>query len=307
MASVSRRDFLKLASGIAVAALLPRPVFAADPEETATGPLVAVARGDKTKLVRAAVDRLGGIAQFVKKGDTVCLKPNVSFAANAECGATTSAGIARQVVQLCLEAGAARVVIADYTLASAELCVEKSGIADAIVDKSRVSILTLSKERQFAEVKIPDGKEMKTAKVARIALESDKLINLPAAKSHSATGVSLGMKNLMGLVWDRGIMHQLNLHQAIADLATVIRPSLIVVDATRVLTSGGPGGPGKTAILNTVIAGTDPVAVDSCAVGITQWYGKSFTGDKVRYLVAAAAHGLGEIDTDKMRIRPVTA
>jgi uncharacterized protein (DUF362 family) len=305
LAAISRRDFLKAGATVAVASLLPRALFAEDKPEP-TGPVVAVARGDRTRLVKAAVDELGGIGQFVRKGDAVCLKPNISFAANSECGATTSAEIARQVVRLCLDAGAARVVIVDYTLAAAELCVEKSGISAAVLDKAKVSILALGKERQFADVKIPSGKELKTAKVAKVVLESDKLINLPTAKSHSATGVSLGMKNLMGLVWDRGIMHQLNLHQAIADLATVIRPDLIVVDATRALQSGGPGGPGKTATLNMVIAGTDPVAVDSYSVGITQWYSKSFTGDKVRYIVAAAEHGLGVIDPGKMRIRQIS-
>jgi uncharacterized protein (DUF362 family) len=97
----------------------------------------------------------------------------------------------------------------------------------------------------------------------------------------------------------------MNLHQAIADLATVIRPALTVVDATRALTSGGPGGPGKTVELDTVVAGTDPVAVDSYTVGITQWYNKSFTGRSVKHVVAAAELGLGEIDTAKMNIKEV--
>jgi uncharacterized protein (DUF362 family) len=136
-------------------------------------------------------------------------------------------------------------------------------------------------------------------------LEADKFINLPTAKSHSATGVSLGMKGLMGLIWDRGALHQMNLHQAIADLATVIRPDLTIIDATRAMTSGGPGGPGKTVQLDTVIAGTDPVAVDSYAVGITQWYNKSFSGKSVKYIVAASELGLGEIDTAKMQIKEV--
>jgi len=113
------------------------------------------------------------------------------------------------------------------------------------------------------------------------------------------------MKGHMGLIWDRGALHQMNLHQAIADLATVIKPDLIIVDATRALTSGGPGGPGKTVQLDTVVAGTDQVAVDSYVVGLTQWYNKSFTGKSVKYIVAAAELGLGEIDTAKMQIKEV--
>jgi len=301
---LSRRDFLKLGMGAAAVALLPRGLVAAEAEKPA-GPAVAVARGDKAKLVKAALDSLGGIKVFVKPGDKVCIKPNISFAANAECGATTSAEVMQQVVRLCLEAGAARVLLVDHTLASAQVCVEKSGINKALLDKDKVSVLTLGKERQFAEVKVAQGSELKTTKVARALLESDKFINLPTAKSHSATGVSLGMKNLMGLIWDRGSLHSLNLHQCIADLATVMKPHLVIVDATRALTSGGPGGPGKTVQLNTVVAGTDPVAVDSYAVGITQWYSKSFTGKGVKYIVAAAAHQLGEIDPAKMDVREV--
>ncbi|MCK4234027.1 DUF362 domain-containing protein, partial [candidate division WOR-3 bacterium] len=144
--------------------------------------------------------------------------------------------------------------------------------------------------------------ELQTIKVAKAIQSADKLINIPTAKSHSATGVSLGIKNLMGLVWDRGHLHRLNLHRAIAELATVIMPDLTIIDATRALTSGGPGGPGKTVKLNTVIAGTDVVAVDSYTVGITQWYDKSFTGNKVKYIVEASELGLGEIDTGKMNI-----
>ena len=302
MQDINRREFIKAGLGIAAASLLPKTLFAADPAP-ATGPLVAVARGSNPKLVKAAIGLLGGMEKFVKSGETVCVKPNLSFAANSECGATTSAGVVKQVVELCLAAGAGRVIILDHTIQEAALCVERSGVEAAIVDKAKVSLLTLTKERQFAQTAIPQGKELKSALIAKAVLEADKFINLPTAKSHSATGVSLGMKGLMGLIWDRGILHQMNLHQAIADLATVIKPDLTIVDATRALTSGGPGGPGKTVQLDTVIAGTDPVAVDSYTVGITQWYNKSFSGKSVKYIVAASELGLGEIDTSKMRIK----
>jgi uncharacterized protein (DUF362 family) len=301
---LTRREFLKAGIGVAAASLLPSSLLGAESKEKA-GPTVAVARGTRSKLARGALELLGGMSAFVKPGDRVCIKPNLSFAANSDCGATTSAEIVRQVVELCLGAGAARVIILDHTIQDPVLCIEKSGVERAVVDKEKVSLLTLSKERQFAETAIPKGKELKSARFAKAALEADKLINLPTAKSHSATGVSLGMKGLMGLIWDRGALHQMNLHQAIADLATVIRPALTVVDATRALTSGGPGGPGKTVELDTVVAGTDPVAVDSYTVGITQWYNKSFTGRSVKHVVAAAELGLGEIDTAKMNIKEV--
>jgi uncharacterized protein (DUF362 family) len=304
MSGISRRDFIKAGVGIAAATLLPRRLFGAEP--AASGPVVAVASGDNAKLVKAAVDELGGIAKFIKTGDKVAIKPNISFAANAECGATTSAGIVKQVVELCLAAGAAKVVIVDHTIADSKLCVDRSGISEAIVDPKKVSLLLPNEERQYEEVSIPGATELKTVKVVRAVRQADKLINLPTAKSHSATGVSLGMKNLMGLTWDRGTFHMKNLHRAIAELSTVIRPNLVIVDATRALTSGGPGGPGKTARLDKVVAGSDPVAVDAYTVGLTQWYNKSFTGKSVKYIVAANELGLGEIDTTKMRIKSVS-
>lgn len=305
MGEIDRRDFLKLGLGAAAAALLPRAVFGAE-EARAVRPAVAVARGDKAKLVRAAVDELGGIGKFVAPGDRVCIKPNISFAANVECGATTSVLVAKQVVELCLAAGAAKVLIVDHTIQDAQLCVEKSGMKGAVIDEKRVALLTLTQERQFAEVEVPNGKELgAVVKVAKVIESSDKLINLPTAKSHSATGVSLGIKNLMGLIWDRGALHRKNLHQAIAELATFIKPVLTIVDATRALTSGGPGGPGKTVELATVVAGVDPVAVDSYAVGLTPWYNKAFTGQGVKYIVAAAELGLGEVDTARMDVRQV--
>jgi uncharacterized protein (DUF362 family) len=301
---ISRRDFIKLGVSAAFSALLPRSLFSSEPEMV-TKPVISVARGDKAKLVRAALDTIGGIDHFIKPGDRVCIKPNISFAANIDCGATTSPEITRQVVELCLDAGASQIVIVDHTIADPELCVVNSRIKEAIVDNKKVSLVTLNNERLYTEVEVPDGTELSSVLLARVVQSSDKLINLPTAKSHSGTGVSLGMKNFMGLVWDRGYLHQRNLHRAIADLGKVIKPHINIVDATRVLTSGGPGGPGKTALLNTVIAGTDVVAVDSYTVTIAKWYGKSFTGSNVKYINAASSMGIGEIDINKMTIKVV--
>lgn len=303
MADISRRDFLKISAGVAIAGLLPKTVFGAKQNDP-HGPVISVAHGEPSRLVATAVEALGGMGAYVKPGDRVCIKPNISFAANIDCGATTSPDIVKQIVQLCLDAGAEKVIILDHTIQDAQLCVEKSRIEEALIDK-KVSLLTLTKERQFSEVTVPQGKELQSIKVAKALLEADTFINVPTAKSHSATGVSLGIKNLMGLIWDRGYLHRVDLHTAIAELATVMKPDLTIVDATRALTSGGPGGPGKTVTLNRVVAGTDVVAVDSYTVGLTQWYNRSFTGTNVKYLAAASELGIGEIKTENMIITHV--
>jgi uncharacterized protein (DUF362 family) len=212
----------------------------------------------------------------------------------------------KQMVQLCLDAGAKKIFVVDHTIQDPTLCVERSRIEEAIIDK-KVSLVTLQQERQYTEIEVPGGKQLSTIQVPKIIQNANLLINMPTAKSHSATGVSLGIKNLMGLIWDRGYLHRVDLHKAIAELATVIKPGLTVVDATRALTSGGPGGPGKTVILNKAVAGMDPVAVDSYTVGIAQWYKKSWTGNQVKYIRAAADLGLGEIDTAQMQIKEAAA
>ncbi len=306
MPRMTRRDFLKISAGVAIAGLLPKTVFSAE-QSGASGPALGVAHGEPSRLVAAAVDAIGGISSFIQPGDRVCIKPNISFAANVDCGATTNPQIVKQIVQLCLDADVEKVIILDHTIANAVLCVEKSRIKEAIIDKKRVNLLTLTKERQFTDVSVPRGTELQTIKVAKALLEADKFINVPTAKSHSATGVSLSIKNLMGLVWDRGYLHRVNLHKAIAELATVMTPDLTIIDATRCLTSGGPGGPGKTVTLNKVVAGADMVAVDSFTVGLTQWYNRAFVGTNVKYLVAAHELGIGEINTDKMHITEVEA
>ncbi len=301
MDGITRREFIKIGAGAAIFSLLPRSLIAT---ENNAGPMIGVAEGDNSKLVRAAVDLVGGIDRFVKSGDTVCIKPNLSFASNIDCGATTNPAIVKQMVQLCLDANASRVIVMDHTIHDATLCVERSRIEEAIIDK-KVSLVTLQQERQYAETDVPGGKELTTIGVAKAIQNADVLINMPVAKSHSATGVSFGLKGLMGLIWDRGYLHRVNLDRAIAELATVIKPDLTVVDATKALTTGGPGGPGKTVVLNKVVAGIDPVAVDSYTVGIAQWYKKSWSGNQVKHIRAAAELGLGEIDTAKMRIKEV--
>ena len=303
MHKITRREFMKISAGAALATLMPRSLFGAS---NANGPVIGVAQGDRSKLVVTAIDLLGGIDRFVKSGDVVCIKPNLSFASNTDCGATTSPDIVKQMVQLCLNAGASRIFVVDHTIQDPTLCVERSRIEEAIIDK-KVRLVTLQQERQYYEIDVPAGTELNTIQVAKIVRDADLLINMPTAKTHSATGVSLGIKGLMGLIWDRGHLHRVNLHRAIAELATVIKPGLTVVDATRALTSGGPGGPGKTVTLNKVVAGTDLVAVDSYTVGLAQWYKKSWTGNQVKYIRAAADLGLGEINTSNMQIKEAVA
>jgi len=264
---------------------------------------LAVISGEPVAATKKALEVFGGISRFVKKGIRVVLKPNMSFARTPDVGTTTHPLVVATVAEACIRAGARQVLILDYTLHRAELCLERTGIREACRNISGVYVQAVQERKFFKEIPIPQGKVLDRVEVIKEVLDCDVLINLPVAKSHSATGVSLGIKGLMGLIWDRESFHsRVNINHALSDLATVIKPQLTILDATRALTTGGPGGPGKVIKTDLIIAGTDPVAVDSYGVSIAPWYGQNFKGRQVEHLLFAHQRGMGKIDTDQLKI-----
>jgi uncharacterized protein (DUF362 family) len=296
---ITRRKFLKTAAAGMALGLVGRPSFAFAKEEYD----LAVISGEPVAATKKALEAMGGISHFVKKGQRVVLKPNMSFSRTPEFAATTHPLVVATVAQACIEAGASQVLVLDHTLHRAELCLERAGIREACKNIPGVYVLALQERKFFREIKIPKGKVLESVEVVKEILDGHILINIPVAKSHSATGVSLGMKGLMGLIWDRESFHsQYNINQAIADLGTVITPQLTILDATRALVSGGPGGPGEVKKPNLIIAGIDPVAVDSYGVSIVPWYGQNFKGRQVEHLLVAHQKGLGKIDIDQLKV-----
>jgi uncharacterized protein (DUF362 family) len=300
---ITRRDFLKTGSAAAAgAAIVSVPSFAQEEKK----PVVAVAKGKPEEIVKKAVDALGGMQMFVKKGDRVVLKANMGFPNPPEWGTTTHPAIVKATAQLCLDAGAQRVLVLDNPLRDGKVCKEKSGIGAAVEGMKGVVVALLEDQKFYEETPIPQGKQLKTTAIAKEVLRANCIINVPTAKSHSATGVSLGIKNLMGLIWDRKVMHeQMELNQAIADLLLVIKPNLTIVDCVYALLTNGPGGPGKTEELNTVVVSTDPVAADSYTVSLARWYNREFKGSQVKHIKLASEMGLGQIDIEKMDVKIV--
>ncbi len=297
--TTTRRVFLKAAAAGLALGFHGRPSSAG----TAGDQDVVVISGDPAAGTRKALEAMGGIGRFVQKGQRVALKPNMSFANPPERASTTHPLVVTTVAQACLEAGAERVVVVDYPLYKTELCLQRSGIRDACKSIRGVYVLGLDERKFFREVKVSQGKVLDRVEVMKEVLDSHVLINLPQAKSHSTTGVSLGIKNLMGLIWNRWSFHVWhNINYALADLVTAIRPHLTILDATRALVSGGPGGPGEVQKPNLIIAGTDPVAVDSVGVTVAPWYGQQFRGRQVEHLLVAYQRGLGKIDIEQLRI-----
>jgi len=296
---ITRRQFLKASAAGVALGLVGSPSFSVAKEEYD----LAVISGEPVAATRKALEAIGGMSRFVKKGQPVVLKPNMSFARTPDFSATTHPLVVATVAQACLEAGAQKVLVLDHTLQRAELCLERTGIQDACKSIAGVHVLALQERKFFREIKIPQGKVLERVEVMKEIVDGQVLINIPVAKSHSATGVSLGLKGLMGMIWDRESFHsQYNINQAIGDLATVIKPQLTILDATRALAQGGPGGPGEVKKPNLIIAGVDPVAVDSYGVSIVPWYGQNFKGRQVEHLLVAHQRGLGKIDIDQLKI-----
>ncbi|OGP55758.1 MAG: hypothetical protein A2V67_13565 [Deltaproteobacteria bacterium RBG_13_61_14] len=299
-----RRKFLGRAALAAGAiGVLPRRLLSAPASLPADLVLV---KGEPGPAVRRAISALGGMGRFVKPGQRVVLKPNMSFPTGVEAGATTHPEVVAEVARLVAEAGAKEILVADYPLRRPEVCVSRSGILEACARIPRTQVRFFAEEKFFEEVGVPRGKVLDRVKVLKPLLEADIYLNLPTAKTHGAVGVSLGLKNQMGLIWDRNAFHtRFDLGQAIADLASALKPQLTILDASRALVTGGPGGPGKVVWLHRMVAGVNPVEVDALGVTLTPWYDQVLRPDQVSHLRAARALGLGDLDPEKYRYQQV--
>ncbi len=300
---MDRRKFLKdvclWTAGLTVA--IPRfhipEVFAGQ----AQNPTVAIANGTNYQaLVEKIVSSLGGMNQFVKPGDKVVVKPNIGWDRSPELAANTHPLIVKSLVEQVLEAGASKVLVFDRTCNEKRRCYHNSGIGDALksLNSKKVRYDHVD-DRKFIPVDIEKGKSLTRWEIYRDALEADSYINVPVAKHHSLSRLTLGLKNSMGVIGGkRGQLHH-DLGQKLADLATVVRPTLTVIDATRILLRNGPqGGDIKDVkVRDTLIASTDPVAADAYATTLFD-----LKPDAIESTVAAYKMGLGEMNIKKMRL-----
>jgi uncharacterized protein (DUF362 family) len=292
-AAMNRRSFIRVIglSSLFLHGWL-RELFASQ------GPTVAVAEGtDHAAVTRRAIAAVGGMQRFVKPGQTVVVKPNMGWDRAAEYGANTSPAVVKTVVEECLKAGAKKVKVFDRTCNDQRRCYVNSGIEPALKGMKNVEVKHLEDER-YKKVTL-NGKVLKEWELYGEALSADVYINVPVAKHHGLSRLTLGLKNVMGIMGgNRGSIHK-NLDQALADITAGFRPHLTIIDATRILTAHGPQG-GDLAdvkVLNKVIASTDVVAADAYA---TTLFG--LKPADIAVTVAAYKRGLGEMNLDKMRI-----
>lgn len=282
---------MKLMAAGAAAGMLPVRSLASllGPEDEKI--LFSVVRGpDPAAAVRKAVDLVGGMGSFVSKNDVVFVKPNISWDRMPQQGATTNPGLVAEVVRMTLEAGAKKVIVADNACNDARRTYKRSGIKDA-AGKAGADVPFMEK-RHFVKTDL-GGAVLKKWDVFKGAAEADKIINIPVAKHHGLSGVTLSMKNMMGLIGGkRDLLHQ-KLAESIVDLTAYFKPTLHILDAVRILTVHGPQGGSMNDVkkLDTVAACTDPVKID--AFGITL-FGKN--PDEFPHLAVAEERGLGTRD-----------
>lgn len=266
-------------------------------------PLLAVVHGDRAAATRRAIELLGGMERFVPRGSRVVLKPNMSFPHPPERATNTHPEVVATIARMCRSAGAGEVLVLDFPFNPPNACLSRSGIRDACASIKGVHTVAITAEKFFRPHAVPRGKVLREVQLMGDVLDSDVLINLPTAKSHTTTGVSLGMKGLMGLIWDRRYFHaKVDINQAIADLSSAVKVDLIVLDASRALNTAGPGGPGVITRPGRIIAGTDPVAVDAAGVEVARWYGQAFLPLQVRHIAAACDLGLGTVSPPAARV-----
>jgi len=228
--------------------------------------LVAIKGGEPDVMFDKGIESLGGMKVFIKKGQTVVVKPNIGWDAIPERAANTNPILIKRIIQHCFEAGAKDVYVFDHTCDNWNRCYTNSGIETAVKDAGG-KIVSGESEGYYQKVTVKSGKKLTDAKVHELILESDVFINVPILKHHGGADLTISMKNLMGIVWDRGYWHRNNLHQCIADFASYRKPDLNIVDAYFVMKKNGPRGVSKEDVLTlkSQIISSDIVAADSAA------------------------------------------
>ncbi len=308
--AMNRREFIKRATwGIALPLLankLPPYGTLAHAEEEPS--LVIAKNGTPEQLLRAAMAPLGGMGRFIKKGQRVVIKANIAWARTPEQACTNNPELLYALVRMCYGAGAERVAVWDHTCDNHQFTFVRTGLKEA-GQRAGAEVLSGHGRNVYKKVEIPKGKKLKTAEVLKEVLEADVFINFPIPKHHFASELTLGMKNLIGIVWDMELLHKIDLHQSIADLNTLRKPDLVVMDAIKILTSNGPKGPGKVESPGEVIASTDIVAVDAYATSFFKnpRTGKPFRPEEIRFIKNAYELGLGKMDLTQVRVKKVSA
>ncbi|MBL7048111.1 MAG: DUF362 domain-containing protein [Nitrospira sp.] len=296
---MDRRHFLKVSS-IAGAGIILSKEIAAMEKLSARSSLVIATGSSPADITRAAIEEFGGISKFISRGDYVVIKPNMAWDREPKYASNTNPEVVAAVVGLCLKAGAKKVDVFDRTVNSAKRCYVQSGIAGAA--EAAGATVSYIDDRKFQDIDLK-GKALQKWPLYSDIFKADKVINIPIAKDHGIARLTMSMKNWMGVMGGRRDRIHQKLDQSLVDLAFAIKPTLTILDAVRILTDNGPQGGDLKDVkrLDTVIVGTDQVAIDS--YGATLF---DIKGSDLGYVRLAAEAGLGEMDLSRLDIRKIS-
>ena len=267
--------------------------FAQEKEST-----IFISRGKNIEeITNKLIENMGGMGRFVKRGEKVVIKPNIAWNRTPEQAANTNPEVVGTLVKLCKKVGAREVVVMDNTVNPWTVTYITSGIKESVENAGGIT----KPPTEWIKVDV-GGDVLKEAEVLKEVVECDVLIDVPVVKVHSGGVVTIGMKNFMGIVKDRGYFHRTDLHRCIAEITKYILPKtkLIILDAINVMLTRGPQGPGELKNLDMVIGGTDIVALDA--------YGSTLLGktpEQVPHIKYGAEMGLGTMDLNKIKIKYV--
>lgn len=303
------RDFIKITVfSITVPSIFNRVLFAENSVK-GTADIVALKGGSRPEeLFYRGIKEVGGMGRFVSKGKTVLVKPNIGWDRSPSSGANTNPDIVEAVIRECYKAGASKVYVFDHTCDSWQGCYKNSGI-EAAVKRAGGEMVPADANNYYIRTDIPRGKVLKQAQVHKLFLQCDTVISVPVLKHHSSTILTASMKNLMGVVLDRGEWHRTDLHQCIADFSTLRKPDLVIIDGWRVMTKNGPRGYSASDVeeYRYMFFSTDPVAADSAsAMVLAQTNSRVKTPADIRYIRIAGEMGIGKNDLSKINIRRIT-
>jgi len=264
--------------------------------------LVDLHGNDPGVMLEQGLKAMGGLGEFIKRGDRVVLKPNFARALPDISGATTSPEVVRKLVQRCFAAGAQEVVCLEHAMDRTPEALRINNAYQAVEGTGARLLCPWSAEQFVVLDDFSRGKLHRTKvgwqAVASVLLTCDALIDVPIFKHHQQTRVSGAVKNLMGCVWRRRAYHQADLHRCIAELCSVLRPTLVVTDVGRILLDKGPAGPGPTKQINHLLISADPVLADGYACRFLDIDPRS-----VSHLVRAGELGAGKLPARDTRIK----
>jgi uncharacterized protein (DUF362 family) len=249
-------------------------------------------------MTRKAVDALGGMSRFVRHGDHVVIKPNIAHLRTPPYAANTNPDVVGTLVRMCKQAGAATVHVMDRPIGSTSpsQTYSMSGIKKAV--EAAGGKMVIMTNAGFKTYKLPSGSGFASWPIYKEIMTANVVINVPIAKQHGGSRLTIGGKNMMGCILSANKLHA-HLSQGIAGLTKLIRPELTIVDAVRILVANGPGGGslGDVRVKNLVIASKDVVAADSYAATLF-----GLKGSQVPYIYTMGKMGIGRVSLTGLKI-----